>query len=269
MATLLTKDLSPKEITLSQLRAKHFLIDMDGVIYRGDRIIPGADRFIAGLKALKRKFLFLTNASSRTPKELQAKLSRLGIEVSAESFYTSALATAAFLESQSPSGRAYAVGEKGLIEALRDVGYKITEKSPDYVVLGQTEDFSKLKRAVQLIAQGVPFIATNPDITGPAEEGIEPAVGAIAAMIEKATGKSAYFIGKPNPLMMRKALQRLGVHSSETAIIGDRMDTDIMAGVEAGLQTILVLSGVTSLEEVAKYPFRPNFVVPSVSQIRF
>jgi NagD protein len=268
MATSLNRDLSPQEISVSQLRAKHFLIDMDGVIYRGDRIIPGADRFIASLKTLRRKFLFLTNASSKTPKELQAKLFRLGIEVPAESFYTSALATAAFLESQNPSGTAYAVGEKGLIEALREVGYKITEKSPDYVVLGQTEDFSKLKKAVQLIAQGVPFIATNPDITGPAEEGIEPAVGAVAAMIEKATGKSAYFIGKPNPLMMRKALQRLVVHSSETAIIGDRMDTDIMAGVETGLQTILVLSGVSSLEDIVRYPFRPNFVVSSVSQIK-
>ena len=268
MASPLSRDVSPKEITMNQLSAKHFLIDMDGVIYRGDRMIPGADRFIANLKDLKRKFLFLTNASSRTPKELQAKLSRLGIEVSVESFYTSALATAAFLESQNPSGRVYAVGEKGLIEALREVGYKITEKSPDYVVLGQTEDFSKLKKAVQLIAQGVPFIATNPDITGPAEEGIEPAVGAVAAMIERATGKSAYFIGKPNPLMMRKALQRLGVHSSETAIIGDRMDTDIMAGVETGLQTILVLSGVSSLEDIVRYPFRPNFVVPSVSHIK-
>ena len=258
-----------KENTMDELKARHFLIDMDGVIYRGNKIIPGADRFIARLKELKRKFLFLTNASSRTPEELQAKLSRLGIDVSAESFYTSALATAAFLESQVPSGSAYVVGEKGLIEALRGVGYRIAEKKPDYVVLGQTEDFSKLKKAVQLIAQGVPFIATNSDITGPAEEGmIEPAVGAIAAMIEKATGKSAYFIGKPNPLMMRKALQRLGVHSSETAIIGDRMDTDIVAGVESGLQTILVLSGVTSAEEVGRYPFRPTIVLPSVAHIR-
>ena len=268
MTTPLSKHLSREEITMDQLRAKHFLIDMDGVIYRGDKIIAGADRFIARLKSLKRKFLFLTNASSRTPEDLQAKLSRLGIEVSAESFYTSALATAAFLQSQSPSGRAYAVGDKGLIVALQQAGYQITERRPDYVVLGQTEDFAKLKKAVQLISEGVPFIATNPDITGPAEEGIEPAVGAIAAMIEKATGKSAYFIGKPNPLMMRKALQRLGVHSSETAIIGDRMDTDIVAGVESGLQTILVLSGVTSLEDIARYPFRPNFILPSVSHIR-
>lgn len=256
------------EITSSQLRAKHFLIDMDGVIYRGNQIIAGADQFIARLKALRRKFLFLTNASSRTPRDLQAKLLGLGIEVSAECFYTSALATAAFLQSQVPNGKAYVVGEEGLIEALEEVGYQITDEMPDYVVVGQTEDFPKLKRAVQLISQGVPFIATNPDITGPAEEGIEPAMGAIAAMIEKATGKSAYFIGKPNPLMIRKALRRLGVHSAETAIIGDRMDTDIVAGVEAGLQTILVLSGVTCLGEIARYPYRPDFVVPSVSHIK-
>jgi NagD protein len=253
---------------MKELGAKHFLIDMDGVIYRGDKIIPGADAFIANLKALGRKFLFLTNASSRTPQDLQAKLARLGIEVSAECFYTSALATAAFLHSQRPKGRAYVVGEKGLIAALREVDYRVTEKRPDYVVIGQTEDFSKMKRAVQLISQGVPFIATNPDVTGPAEEGIEPAMGAIAAMIEKATGKSAYFVGKPNPLMMRKALQRLGVHSTETAIIGDRMDTDIVAGVEAGLVTILVLSGVTSWEDIARYPYRPDFVVSSVSEIK-
>ena len=255
-------------VDTKKLKAKHFLIDMDGVIYRGDQLIPGADAFIARLQAQKRKFLFLTNASSKTPGDLQRKLLRLGIEVSAQCFYTSALATAAFLHSQRPGGKAYAVGERGLIQALRDVGYGITEKNPDYVVLGQSEDFSKLKRATQLIAGGVPFIATNPDVTGPAEDGIEPAMGAIAAMIEKATGRSAYFVGKPNPLMMRKALQRIGAHSSETAMIGDRMDTDIVAGVETGLETILVLSGVTSQEDIARYPYRPDFVVPSVVDIQ-
>jgi len=260
--------LNPKGIDVRKLRAKHFLIDMDGVIYRGDKLIKGADDFIASLKAKKRKFLFLTNASSKTPQDLQAKLLRLGIKVSPECFYTSALATAAFLDAQHARGRAYVVGEKGLIAALREAGYRITEKSPDYVVVGQTEDFSGLKKATQLISQGIPFIATNPDVTGPAEEGIEPAMGAIAAMIEKATGKSAYFIGKPNPLMMRKALQRLRVHSSETAIIGDRMDTDIVAGVETGLETILVLSGVTSREDIAKYPYRPDFVVRSVADLK-
>ncbi|MDH7499694.1 MAG: HAD-IIA family hydrolase [candidate division NC10 bacterium] len=251
-----------------RLRAKHFLIDMDGVIYRGDKLIEGADEFIARLKAKKKRFLFLTNASSKTPRELQAKLLRLGIEVSAECFYTSALATAAFLDAQHPRGKAYVVGEKGLVAALRGVGYQITERRPDYVVVGQTEDFSKLKKATQLISQGIPFIATNPDVTGPAEDGIEPAMGAIAAMIEKATGKTAYFIGKPNPLMMRKALQRLRVHSSETAIIGDRMDTDIVAGVEAGLETILVLSGVTCLEDLARYPYRPDLVLRSVADLK-
>jgi NagD protein len=252
---------------MQELRAKNFLIDMDGVIYRGDRLIHGADHFIAKLKAKKRKFLFLTNASSRTPQDLQAKLKRLGIEVSADRFYTSALATAAFIHSQHPGGRAYVVGDKGLVAALREVGYRITDQRPDYVVIGQNEDFSKLKRATQLIAQGVPFIATNPDVTGPAEDGIEPAMGAIAAMIEKATGKSAYFVGKPNPLMMRKALRRLGVHSTDTAIIGDRMDTDIVAGVEAGLVTILVLSGVTAVEDIKRYPYRPDFVFRSVAEI--
>jgi len=252
---------------MKELRTKNFLIDMDGVIYRGDQLIPGADRFIAQLKAKRRKFLFLTNASSRTPQELQAKLRRFGIEVPAHRFYTSALATAAFLHSQHPYGKAFAVGEKGLICALKEVGYRLTDQDPDYVVIGQTEDFSQLKKAVRLIAQGVPFIATNPDITGPAEDGIEPAMGAIAAMIERATGKSAYFVGKPNPLMMRKALQRLGVHSRDTAIIGDRMDTDIVAGVESGLITILVLSGVTSAADISRYPYRPDFVFPSVAEI--
>jgi len=260
--------LHPKGIDARRLRSKHFLIDMDGVIYRGDKLIKGADEFIASLRARKRKFLFLTNASSKTPQDLQAKLLRLGIKVSAKCFYTSALATAAFLHAQHPRGRAYVVGEKGLFAALREVGYRITEKRPDYVVVGQTEDFSKLRKAAQLISQGIPFIATNPDVTGPAEEGIEPAMGAIAAMIEKATGKTGYFIGKPNPLMMRKALQRLRVHSSETAIIGDRMDTDIVAGVETGLVTILVLSGVTSLQDIARYPYRPDFVVDSVADLR-
>ena len=250
-------------------RAKHYLIDMDGVIYRGRKMIPGADRFVKGLEGLDRKFLFLTNSSDSTPVDLQERLSAMGIEVDVGRFYTSALATAAFLHAQKPGGKAFIIGERGLREALSEVGYTITDKDPDYVVLGETKnyDFYQIATAIRLIEEGVPFIATNPDVTGPFDGGIIPACGSFAALMERATGRTPYFIGKPNPLIMRKALRRLDVHSTETAIIGDRMDTDIVAGIESGMETLLVLSGVTNREGLAKYPYRPDFIFDSIADI--
>jgi len=250
-------------------RAKHYLIDMDGVIYRGRNMIPGADRFVAHLKKLGRKFLFLTNSSDSTPVDLQGRLSAMGIQVDVECFYTSALATAAFLHAQKPEGKAFIIGERGLKEALFEVGYTITEKDPDYVILGETKNygFYQIATAIRLIDGGVPFIATNPDVTGPFDGGIIPACGSFAALIEKATGRTPYFIGKPNPLIMRKALRTLDVHSTETAIIGDRMNTDIVAGIESGMETILVLSGVTHQEDLIKYPYRPDFIFNSIADI--
>jgi len=252
-----------------QRRAKHYLIDMDGVIYRGKNMIPGADLFVERLEKLGRKFLFLTNSSDSTPVDLQGRLSAMGIQVDVECFYTSALATAAFLHAQKPEGKAFIIGERGLKEALFEVGYTITEKDPDYVILGETKnyDFYQIATAIRLIDGGVPFIATNPDVTGPFDGGIIPACGSFAALIEKATGRIPYFIGKPNPLIMRKALRTLDVHSTETAIIGDRMDTDIVAGIESGLETILVLSGVTGQEDLLKYSYRPDFIFNSIADI--
>jgi NagD protein len=250
-------------------RAKHYLIDMDGVIYRGDIMIAGADRFVKRLEVLGRRFLFLTNSSDSTPSDLQRRLSAMDIEVGVDCFYTSALATAAFLDAQKPEGKAFIVGEQGLREALSEVGYTMTDKDPDYVVLGGTKryDFYEIATAIRLIDQRVPFIATNPDVTGPFDGGIVPGCGSFAAMIERATGRSPYFIGKPNPLMMRKALRTLDVHSSDTAIIGDRMDTDIVAGIETGLETLLVLTGVTDREDLDKYPYRPDFIFDSIADI--
>ena len=249
--------------------AKHYLMDMDGVIYRGSQIIPGADRFVKRLKMLGRKFLFLTNSSESTPVELQRRLSAMGIEVEAEAFYTSALATAAFIHAQKPKGKALIIGERGLEQALSEVGYTITEKDPDYVILGQRRNYDSYQfaTAIRLINQGVPFIATNPDVTGPFEGGIMPACGSFAALLEKATGRTPYFIGKPNPLIMRKALRTLDVHSTETAIIGDRMDTDIVAGMESGMETILVLTGVTNRESLINYPYRPDSIFNSIADI--
>ena len=249
---------------------KHYLMDMDGVIYRGSKMIPGADHFVKRLKILGRKFLFLTNSSESTPAELQRRLSAMGIEVGAEAFYTSALATAAFLQVQKPKGKAFIIGERGLEEALFEVGYTFTEKDPDYVILGQKRNYDSYQfaTAIRLIEEGVPFIATNPDVTGPFDEGIMPACGSFAALLEKATGRTPYFIGKPNPLIMRKALRTLDVHSTETAIIGDRMDTDIVAGMESGMETILVLTGVTDREDIINYPYRPDFIFDSIADIK-
>ncbi len=246
-----------------------FVIDMDGVIYHGHRLIPGAAEFVERLKAGGHRFLFLTNNSQWTPRDLRHRLETMGISVDESAFHTSALATAEFLRSQRHNGTAFVIGGAGLTHALYDVGYTLTERNPDYVVVGDTRsyDYDKIERAVRLILAGARFVATNLDLTGPSEEGIQPACGALVAPIELATGKKAYFVGKPNPLMMRTALRKLEAHSSEAFMVGDRMDTDIIAGTEAGMRTILVLSGVTTHALIENYPFRPTFVFDDVGQI--
>ncbi len=248
---------------------KSYLIDMDGVIVRGNALIPGADAFIARLNQKECRFLILTNNPIYTPMDLRHRLQRLGVEVTADQVYTSALATAAFLKAQKPNGTAFVIGESGLTEALHQVGYVLTDHQPDYVVLGETVSYSyaRITQAVRLIDGGARFIATNPDPSGPAEGGIEPACGAIAALIQTATGVDPYFVGKPNPLMMRTALRFLGEHSENTIMVGDRMDTDVRVGTESGLETILVLSGVTTREMLARFPYQPTRIVNSVADL--
>jgi NagD protein len=248
---------------------KTYILDMDGVIYRGNQLIPGAREFIEQLQAGGHRFLFLTNNSKITPRDFQRKLERMGLNVSEEHYFTSAMATAAFLHSQKPGGSAFVIGEAGLSHALYEVGYSITEVDPDYVVLGDTPsyDYPKIERAVRLILGGARFVATNPDVSGPEEEGIHPACGALAAPIERVTGREAYYVGKPNPLMMREALRRLEAHSESSVMIGDRMDTDILSGIGAGMQTILVLSGVTTRKELARYSYQPHRVVESLADL--
>ena len=248
---------------------KSFIMDMDGVIYFGNRIIEGAKEFIETLNKNGSKYLFLTNNSSQTPLELSKKLANLGIEVSPNEIFTSAIATASFLNKQKKNGSTYVIGDPGLYNALHDVGYHITEFDPDYVVVGETRTYSyeMIEKACKFISEGARFIGTHPDLTGPADFGIVPAVGALTAPIERATGVKPYFIGKPNPLMMRTALRHLNSHSENTVIIGDRMDTDIVAGIETGLETILVLTGVTKLSDVAKYPYQPSRICDSIKDI--
>ena len=250
---------------------KGFIIDMDGVIYHGDRLLPGVKEFVDWLYKEDKKFLFLTNASGRSPKELQQKLFRMGLDVDESHFYTSALATAKFLSRQQQGCSAYVIGEPGLYNALHDAGITINDINPDYVVVGETNsyNFDKICRATQLISGGAKLIGTNSDLTGPSENGIIPACRAIIAPIELTTGRNAYYVGKPNPLMMRTGLHMLGVHSEETAMIGDRMDTDIIAGIESGLDTVLVLSGVTTPKIMARYPYRPRLVLNGVGEIPY
>lgn len=249
--------------------AKSYLMDMDGVIVRGSELVPGADKFIERLHQRDIKFLILTNNPVYTPADLQHRLQYLGVDVTPDHLYTSALATAAFLHSQLPNGTAFVIGESGLTEALHQVGYVLTEQRPDYVVLGETMaySYSRLTQAVRLIVGGARFIATNPDTMGPGEGGIVPACGAVAALIQAATGIAPYFVGKPNPLMMRTALRYLGEHSENTIMVGDRMDTDILVGTESGLETILVLSGVTTRGMIDRFPYRPTRVVESVAEL--
>ncbi len=255
---------------MEAIRSKRgFICDMDGVLYHGNRLLPDVDRFVAWLKREKKQFLFLTNSSERSPRELQEKLARLGIQVQASHFYTSALATASFLATQKPNGSAYVIGEAGLINALYDAGFSMNEENPDYVVVGETRSYSfeKIERAVNLIRAGAKLIGTNPDVTGPLEKGITPATGALIAPIELATGTNAYFLGKPNPLMMRHGRKSLGCSREETIIIGDRMDTDIIAGIHADIETVLVLSGVTAREDLKKFAFHPHYVLNGVGEI--
>jgi NagD protein len=244
-------------------------MDMDGVLVHEEQALPGADRFLAGLRERGTPFLVLTNNSIYTRRDLSARLRATGLEVPEDSIWTSALATAGFLSDQRPGGSAFVVGETGLTTALHTAGYTLTERDPDYVVLGETRtySFSRITTAIRLISAGARFIATNPDPTGPSPDGPTPATGAVAALISRATGVQPYFVGKPNPLMMRSALNALDAHSETTAMIGDRMDTDIVAGLEAGLETILVLSGVTSREEAERYPYRASRVLESVAEL--
>jgi NagD protein len=246
-----------------------WLIDMDGVLVREEHPIPGADEFLERLRERDGSFLVLTNNSMYTPRDLAARLRRNGLDVPEEAIWTSATATANLLESQRPGGSAFVVGEAGLTTALHQVGYTLTDKDPDYVVLGETRTYSfvRITHAIRLVLDGARFIATNPDPTGPAPDGPLPATGSVAALISRATGIEPYFVGKPNPLMMRYALNQIGAHSESTVMIGDRMDTDIVAGLEAGMYTVLVLTGLTNRDEVDHFPYRPSRVVDSVADL--
>jgi NagD protein len=246
-----------------------WLMDMDGVLVHEEQAIPGAPEFIARLRELGAPFLVLTNNSIYTRRDLAARLSVSGLEVPEESIWTSALATATFLEDQRPGGSAFVIGEAGLTTALHESGYVLTERDPDYVILGETRTYSfeRLTRAIRLVENGARFIATNPDPTGPSPDGPLPATGSVAALVSRATGVQPYFVGKPNPLMMRSALNAIEAHSEHTAMIGDRMDTDVISGLEAGLETILVLSGVTTRAEAERFPFRASRVVDSVAEL--
>lgn len=248
---------------------RSWLMDMDGVLVREESAVPGAAEFVARLRERGTPFMVLTNNSIYTPRDLAARLRGGGIEVPEGAIWTSALATARFLADQRPGGSAFAVGEAGLTTALHDAGYTLTERDPDYVVLGETRSYSfeRITTAIRLIDAGARFIATNPDATGPSLEGALPATGAVAALVSRATGVSPYFVGKPNPLMMRSALNAIDAHSETTAMVGDRMDTDVVAGIEAGLRTILVLTGSTSREQVGRFPYVPSRVCDSIADL--
>jgi NagD protein len=248
---------------------RSWLMDMDGVLVREEQAIPGADRFLARLREREIPFLVLTNNSIYSPRDLVARLAASGLEVPEQAIWTSALATARFLEDQRPGGSAYVIGESGLTTALHAAGYTLDDRAPDYVVLGETRTYSfeRITRAIRLIGRGSRFIATNPDPTGPSNAGPLPATGSVAALISRATGVEPYFVGKPNPLMMRSALNAIEAHSETSAMIGDRMDTDIVSGLEAGMETILVLTGVTSREQAERFPFRASQVVDSVAEL--
>jgi NagD protein len=248
---------------------KSFLLDMDGVLVRGRQPIPGAQEFISRLLKTETPFLVITNNPLHTPRDLSHRLTTVGLTIPEKNLFTSALATAQFLSSQRPNGTAFVIGESGLTHALHQVGYTMTTVEPEYVVLGETHSYNLevITQAIRLVAAGARFIATNPDPIGPSESGIVPACGAMASLIERATGVKPYFIGKPNPLMMRRALNHLSAHSESTIMVGDRMDTDVVAGMEAGMETILVLSGVTREQDVERFPYRPTRVLPSVASI--
>jgi len=252
------------------IRAKKgFLCDMDGVIYHGNQVLPGVPEFIDWLNRENKKFLFLTNSSERSPRELHQKLQRMNIDVSEEHFYTSALATAAFIKSQAPNSSAFVIGDSGLLNALYDANITMNDVNPDYVVVGETRNYNYegIMKAVRLVLGGAKLIGTNPDLTGPSEAGILPACRSLISPIELASGRHAYFVGKPNPLMMRTGLKMLGCETEDAAIIGDRMDTDIISGIESDIDTILVLSGVSSRETVKKFPYSPKYIFDGVGEI--
>ncbi|CUR59544.1 N-Acetylglucosamine-6-Phosphatase, Protein nagD [metagenome] len=246
-----------------------WLTDMDGVLVHEEDPIPGAAEFVEKLKSSGRPFLVLTNNSIYTPRDLRARLLRSGIDVPEDAIWTSAMATAKFMDDQRPHGSAYVVGEAGLTTALHDIGYVMTDRDPDYVVLGETRTYSfeAITRAIRLVDAGARFLATNPDASGPSHQGMLPATGSVAALISTATGRKPYFIGKPNPLMMRSALNQLAAHSETTVMIGDRMDTDIISGLEAGLRTVLVTTGSTRPEQIETFPYRPTKVVDSIADL--
>jgi 5'-nucleotidase len=244
-------------------------MDMDGVLIHEQSVVPGADRFIERLRALDRRFLVLTNNSIYTPRDLAARLSAIGLQVPEDRIWTSAMATANFLQGQRPEGSAFVVGEAGLTTALHGIGYTLTDRTPDYVVLGETRTYSfeHIARAIRLVAAGARFIATNPDAVGPTPDGPLPATGSVAALISRATGVEPYFVGKPNPLMMRSALNAIDAHSETSAMVGDRMDTDVVSGLEAGMHTILVLTGITSRADAERFPYRPSRIVDSIADL--
>jgi NagD protein len=246
-----------------------YLMDMDGVIVREEQLVPGADRFIARLREAGRQFLVLTNNSRHTPRDHAANLRRQGLDVADTDIWTSALATARFLSDQRPDGSAFVIGESGLTTSLYEAGYTQTDHNPDYVVLGETRTYSfeRITRAIRLIQGGARFIATNPDDTSPSPEGPLPATGAVAAMISRACGVKPYYVGKPNPLMMRSALRAIDAHSESTVMIGDRMETDIVSGIEAGMRTVLVLTGSTDRATAETFPYRPTRIVDSVADL--
>jgi NagD protein len=250
-----------------RLPAECWLTDMDGVLVHEEHAIHGAAQFLERLVDRQKRFLVLTNNSIFTPRDLAARLARSGLDVPEKAIWTSALATATFLSDQQPKGSAYVIGEAGLTTALHEVGYTLTDTAPDYVVLGETRTYSfeAITRAIRLIGTGARFIATNPDVTGPSAEGPMPATGSVAALITKATGRQPYFVGKPNPMMFRSALNRIEAHSESTVMVGDRMDTDIVAGIEAGLDTILVLTGSTKQTDIERFPYRPGRVLDSIA----
>lgn len=255
---------------MESLRSKKgFICDMDGVIYHGNRLLPGVDRFVNWLYKENKRFLFLTNGSGKSPKELQQKLLRMGLDIDESHFYTSALATAKFISMQSPGATAYVIGEPGLFNALYECGIMMNDVDPEYVIVGETSNYNydSIVRAMHHVNRGAKLIGTNCDMTGPGENGLLPACKALVMPIEATTGKNAYYVGKPNPLMMRTGLGLLGVHSGETAMIGDRMDTDILAGIECGLDPILVLSGVSTRETTELFPYRPRLILNGVGDI--
>ena len=246
-----------------------YLIDMDGVLVRGSTPIPGADEFIKRLRTKEIPFLILTNNPLHTPHDLAHRLQRIGLQIPADGIFTSAMATARFLQGQNPDGKAFVIGESGLLVALHEAGITLTDHEPDYVILGETNtyNYEQITTAIRLVMSGAHFIATNPDPIGPTDKGPVPACGAMAALIERATGKPPFFIGKPNPYMMRSALNYLEVHAEDTTMIGDRMDTDIVAGIQAGMQTILVLTGVSTMQSIKHFPFQPHRIVQSVAEL--